>query len=38
MNKPCVLLTGIGGFIGQNVAEYLTNCGIEVVGVYHNNI
>lgn len=38
MNKPCVLITGIGGFIGQNVAEYLTNCGIEVVGVYHNNI
>lgn len=37
MDKGCVLITGIGGFIGQNVAEYLINNGKKVVGVYHNN-
>ena len=38
MNKSCVLLTGIGGFIGQNVAEYLSDCGIEIIGFYHKNL
>lgn len=38
MNKPCVLLTGIGGFIGQNVAEYLTDCGIDVIGFYYKKL
>lgn len=37
MNSGCVLITGIGGFIGQNVAEYLVNNGKKVIGVYHNN-
>lgn len=37
MNNGCVLITGISGFIGQNVAEYLKNRGKEVIGVYHNN-
>jgi nucleoside-diphosphate-sugar epimerase len=31
-----VLVTGAGGFIGQNVSRFLTDCGIEVIGVYHN--
>lgn len=30
-----VLITGIGGFVGQNVAEYLTDNGVDVIGVYH---
>lgn len=30
-----VLVTGIGGFIGQNIARYLTDKGIGVIGVYH---
>lgn len=34
MSESCVLITGIGGFIGKNVAEYLTDNGIDVVGVY----
>lgn len=34
-NKSCVLITGIGGFIGQNVAEYLTGNGLDVIGIYH---
>lgn len=38
MNKSCVLLTGIGGFIGQNVAEYLSDCGIEIIGFYHKHL
>lgn len=37
MANACVLITGTGGFIGQNVAEYLVNNGKEVVGVYHKN-
>ena len=32
-----MLITGIGGFIGQNVAEYLANNGKEIIGNYHNN-
>lgn len=30
-----VLITGIGGFIGQDVAEYFTENGVDVIGVYH---
>lgn len=30
-----VLITGIGGFVGRNVAGYLTDNGIEVIGIYH---
>lgn len=37
MDNGCVLITGIGGFIGQNVAEYLVTHGKEVIGVYHNH-
>lgn len=36
MNRGCVLVTGIGGFIGQNVANYLMRNGIEVIGIYHH--
>lgn len=36
MNKGCVLITGIGGFIGQNVAEYFRKNGMDVIGIYHN--
>ncbi len=36
MNNSCVLIAGIGSFIGQNVAEYLTDHGIEVIGIYRN--
>lgn len=34
-NNSCVLITGIGGFIGQNVAEYFTDNGVDVIGIYH---
>lgn len=37
MNSRYVLITGTGGFVGQNVAEYLANSGIDTIGVYHNN-
>lgn len=36
MNKGCVLITGIGGFIGQNVAEYFRKNGMDVIGIFHN--
>ena len=35
MNSGNVLITGIGGFIGWNVAGYLAEHGVEVIGVYH---
>lgn len=31
-----VLLTGAGGFIGENVIEYLTENGVNMIGIYHN--
>lgn len=37
MNNLRVLVTGIGGFIGQNVIEYLEKKGVEVIGIYHNH-
>ncbi|MCM1261991.1 MAG: NAD(P)-dependent oxidoreductase [Butyrivibrio sp.] len=37
MSKLCVLVTGVGGFIGQNVAEYLLGHNMEVIGIYHRN-
>lgn len=37
MNNLRVLVTGIGGFIGQNVMEYLEKNGVEVIGIYHNH-
>ncbi len=30
-----VLITGTGGFIGQNAAEYLIQNGADVTGIYH---
>ncbi len=33
-----VLVTGSGGFIGQNMARYLSEHGMEVIGVYHNRM
>ncbi len=33
-----MLVTGIGGFIGQNVAEYLQDNGVDVIGIYHHHI
>ena len=33
-----VLVTGSGGFIGQNTARYLSEHGMEVIGVYHNRM
>lgn len=30
-----VLLTGVGGFLGQNAANYLRKNGVDVLGVYH---
>lgn len=31
-----VLVTGVGGFIGENVIEYLTEKGINAIGIYRN--
>jgi UDP-glucose 4-epimerase len=31
-----ILVTGTGGFIGQNIVRYLSDRGVEVIGVYHN--
>lgn len=33
-----VLVTGAGGFIGQNVARYLSKHGIEVIGIYREHV
>lgn len=33
-----VLVTGSGGFIGQNTARYLSEHGMGVIGVYHNRM
>lgn len=32
-----VLVTGAGGFIGQNIIRYLIDKGIEIIGVYHKH-
>lgn len=32
-----VLITGINGFIGKNLAEYLSCQGIDVIGIYRTN-
>lgn len=34
-NNSCALITGVGGFIGKNVAEYFTDNGVDVIGIYH---
>ena len=35
--KRCILLTGVAGFIGQKVGEFLLKKGYEVVGVDNLN-
>ena len=33
-----VLVTGAGGYIGSNVAEYFAHAGYRVVGTVHRNV
>ena len=33
-----VLVTGAGGYIGSNAAEYFTNAGYRVVGTVHRHV
>ncbi len=33
MNKPRIVITGVAGFVGSNLADYLLGRGYEVVGI-----
>ena len=33
-----ILLTGAGGYVGSNAAEYFVRCGYRVIGTVHRNV